>query len=90
MLEKLNQLRFWSAVLTITQAKEWIATREAPIWWFETEKEVQNEADKFKIEHRASAGDLKAARTTLKLSSAAFADKISVGGTPNTQDKFVF
>ena len=90
MLEKLNQLRFWSAVLTITQAKEWIATREAPIGWFETEKEVKNYADKFKIEHRANAGDVKAALTTLKLSSAAFPDKVSVGGTPNPQNKFVF
>ena len=65
-------------------------TREAPIGWFETEKEFQNYADKFKIEHRASAGDLKAARTTLKLSSVVFADKISVGRPPNTQNKFVF
>ena len=90
MLEKLKQLRLFPAVLTLTEAKEWIATREAPIGWFETEKEVQNYADKFKIKHRVSAGDLKAARTTLKLSGAAFADKASVDGTPNTRNKFVF
>ena len=77
-----------SAIAAARQS--WIATREAPIGWFETKKEVQNYADKFKIEHQVSAVDLKAARTTLKLSSAAFADKISVGGTPNTQNKFVF
>ena len=45
MLEKLKQLRLFPAVLTLTEAKEWIVTLEGPSGWFETEKEFENSAE---------------------------------------------
>jgi hypothetical protein len=41
MLEKLKQLRLFPAVLTLTEAKEWIATLESPSGWFKTKKSLK-------------------------------------------------